>query len=82
MKKLVGYDAKLIKSIIHEEDAVIEIDDKQYHLSLIEESRTTVDEDISDPELKQKIQQTKRDILAGRDFAIDDVVEMMDKGKL
>lgn len=83
MRKLKDNEAKLIKNIIQEKDDVIEMDGKRYYLSLIEETKTLKDEaNESDPEIRQKIEQTKKDIMNGKDFAIDDVVEMIDLGKL
>ena len=83
MKKLKDNEAKLIKDIMLEEDDMIEMDGKRYYLSLIEEAKTLKDTTVeSDPEVQQKIEKTKKDILNGKDFAIDDVVEMIDLGKL
>ena len=68
---------------MHEKDDVIEMDGKRYYLSLIEEAETLKNvAGECDPEIRQKIEQTKKDILNGKDFAIDDVVEMIDLGKL
>ena len=64
-------------------DDVIEMDGKRYYLSIIEEAESLKNTNVeSDPEIKQKIEQTKKDILDGNNFAIDDVVEMIDLGKL
>ena len=58
--------AEVIKEIICEGESIFEIDGKKYFLSLIEEPETTVKEDVeSDPELKQKLLQAKKDILEG-----------------
>jgi len=83
LRKLKGYDAKLIKDIVQKDNALIEINNKKYYLSLIEEPEKLTEADAeSDPELKQKEQQTKKSILNGKSFAIDDVVELIDQGKL
>lgn len=83
MKKLEDKEAKLIKDIISEKDTVIEMDGKRYYISLIEESQTKVNESVeADPDIRREIEQTKKNILNGKDFAIDDVVEMIDLGKL
>jgi hypothetical protein len=83
MKKLNGYAAEVIKEIIHEGEAVFEIDGKRYFLSLIEEPQTTVSEDVEhDPELKQKLLQAKKDILERKVFSTDEVFEMIDQGDL
>jgi len=81
LKKLQGYDAKLIKEILKDEDSVIEIDDKKYVVSLIEKPKIPIS-DESENKPRKKVQQMKLDILNGKEFAIDDVVEMMDQGKL
>lgn len=83
MKKLRSNEAKLIKDIIREDDSVIEMDNKRYYVSLIEEMKTINCGSIeSDPKVMRKFEQTKKGILNGKDFAIDDVVEMIDLGHL
>jgi succinate dehydrogenase/fumarate reductase-like Fe-S protein len=83
LKRLEGFAAELIKDIIHDGESVIEIDGKKYQLTLIEEPETTVKEDVeSDPELKQKLLQAKKDILDGKVYSTDDVLEMIDQGRL
>ncbi|WP_412932904.1 hypothetical protein [Lederbergia ruris] len=79
MKKLSGYAAEVIKEMLHEGESFFEIDGKRYFLSLIEESETTVKEDVThDPELKQKLLQAKRDILEGKVFSTDEVLGMIE----
>ncbi|SET80093.1 hypothetical protein SAMN05421676_108111 [Salinibacillus kushneri] len=83
MRKLDGYEAELIKGLIHEGESVIEIDGRKYHLTLIEEPETTVQEDVdTDPELKQKLLQAKKDILDGKVYSTDEVLEMIDQGEI
>ena len=83
MKKIEGHMAELMKEIIHDGDSVIEIDGKKYYLSLIEKPETTVAEDVeADQELKQKLLQAKRDILNGKAFTTEEVIEMIDQGEL
>lgn len=83
MKKLNGYEAELIKSIIHEGESVIELDGKKYHLSLIEKPETTVKEDVeANPELKQKLLQAKKDITDGKVYSTEDVLEMLEQGEI
>ncbi len=83
MKRLNGYAAEVIKEIICEGESMFEIDGKRYFLSLIEEPETTVREDVeSDPELKQKLLQAKKDILEGNIFSTNEVLEMVEKGEL
>jgi hypothetical protein len=83
MKKLNGYAAEVLKEMIHEGESVFEIDGKRYYLSLIEEQETTIKEDIElDPELKQKLLQAKKNILDGKVYSSDDVLEMIEQGDL
>jgi hypothetical protein len=83
VKKLNGYAAEVIKEMIHEGESVFEIDGKRYYLSLIEEPKTTVNEDVElDPELKQKLLEAKKDIVEGNLFSTDEVLEMIDQGEL
>ena len=83
MKKLKGYAAEVIKDIIREGDSVFEIDGRKYFLSLIEESETTLGEDVEqDTELKQKLLQAKKDILEGNVYSTEDILEMIQKGEL
>jgi hypothetical protein len=56
---------------------------KKYYLTLIEEPETTVQEDVdADSELKQKLLQAKKDILDGRVYSTDEVIEMINQGEL
>ncbi|MBY0149036.1 hypothetical protein [Neobacillus niacini] len=85
MKKFDGYEAQIIKKIIHESEGepVIEIDGKKYFLALIEEPETTVIEDVAtDFELKQKLLQAKKDVLEGKVFSTDEVLELIEQGEL
>jgi hypothetical protein len=83
VEKLNGYAAEVIKEMIHEGESVFEIDGKRYYLSLIEEPKTTVNEDVElDPELKQKLLEAKKDIVEGNLFSTDEVLEMIDQGEL
>jgi uncharacterized protein YlzI (FlbEa/FlbD family) len=83
MKRLEGQSAEVMKGIIHDGDTVIEIDGKKYYLVLTEEPETTVAEDVeADPDLKQKLLQAKKDILDGKTYTTDEVIEMIDQGKL
>lgn len=83
VKKLEGQIAEVIKGIIHDGDSVVEIDGKKYYLSLAEEPDTTVTEDVeTDPELKQKLLQAKKDILDGKTYTTEEVIEMIDQGEL
>ncbi|GGM18978.1 hypothetical protein GCM10011351_00940 [Paraliobacillus quinghaiensis] len=83
MRKLDGYEAELIKSIIHDVESVIELDGKKYHLTLIEKPESTVKEDVNaDAELKQKLLQAKKDVLDGNFHSTEDVLEMIEQGEL
>lgn len=83
MRKLKGYAAEVIKDIIREGESIFEIDGKKYFLSLVDESDTTLREDVEqDPELKQKLLQAKKDILEGKVYTTEDILEMIQKGEL
>lgn len=83
MKKIHGYAAEIIKEMIREGESVFEIDGKKYLLSLIEDSGTTVEEDVeNDLDLKQKLLQAKKDIFEGNVFSTDEIVEMIEQGEL
>jgi hypothetical protein len=83
MKKLNGQAAELIKEIIREGESIFEIEGKRYFLSLIEQPETTVKEDVeSDPVLKQKLLEAKKDIVKGNVFSTDEVLEMIEQGEL
>ena len=83
MKKLEGHMAEVMKEIIYDGDTVIEIDGKEYYLSLIEKPETTVTEDVeSDQELKQKLFQAKKDIVNGKTYTTEEVIERIEQGEL
>lgn len=83
MKKLKGYAAEVIKDIIREGDSIFEIDGRKYYLSIIEESETTLKEDVEqDTELKQKLLQAKKDILEGKVYSTEEILEMIQQGEL
>lgn len=83
LKKLKDNEANLIRDIIRDDDPVIELDNKRYYVSLIKETKIVNNGNAeSDPVVKRKMEQTKKGILNGKDFAIDDVVEMIDLGVL
>lgn len=72
-----------MNEIINEEESVYEIDGKRYHVNFMEEPVTTVKEDIkADPDLKQKLHQAKQDIRDGRVYTTDEVLEMIEQGKV
>jgi len=83
VRKLEGHIAEVMKGIIDDGDTVIEIDGKKYYLFLTEEPETTVTEDVdADPELKQKLLQAKKDILDGKTYTTEEVIEMIDRGEV
>lgn len=82
MKKLKEQEASLIKDIINENGALIEMDNKRYYLSLIEDPVQRSCSEIECEEFKKKVESTKRNILKGQKFIIDDIVDMMDQGVL
>ncbi len=83
MKKLNEIEGEIIKVIIREGGSIFELEGNKYHLSLIDESKTTVKEDIEiDPELKQKLLQAKKDILEDIVYSSEDVIGMIEQGDL
>jgi len=83
MKKIEGQMADVMKEIIAGGDPVVEIEGKKYYLSLIEKPETTVADDVkANPQLKQKLLQAKMDILSGKTYTTDEVVEMIEQRKL
>jgi len=83
MKKIEGQMADVMKEIISDGDPVVEIEGKEYYLSLIEKPETTIAEDVeTDPELKQKLLQAKIEIMNGKTYTTDEVVEMINQGEL
>ncbi len=83
MKKLEGNEAKLFKEIIQEDEMIVEVDGKNYYLSVIETSETTVKEDVEiDPHLKQKLLQAKKDIMDENIYSTEEVLELIDQGKV
>ncbi|HLR59806.1 MAG TPA: hypothetical protein VK094_04985 [Pseudogracilibacillus sp.] len=83
MKKIKGQMADIMKEIISDGDPVVEIEGKEYYLSLIEKTETTIADDVeADPELKQKLLQAKIDILNEKTYTTDEVVEMINQGEL
>ncbi|WP_438313012.1 hypothetical protein [Sporosarcina sp. FA9] len=83
MKKIEGHIAEVMREIISDGDSLVEIDGKKYYLSLIEKPETTVAEDVeANQELKQKLGQAKMDIMNGRTYTTNEVVEMIDQGEL
>lgn len=83
MKKIEGQMADIMKEIISDGDPVVEIEGKEYYLSLIEKPETTIADDVeADPDLKQKLLQAKIDILNGKTYTTDEVAEMINQGEL
>lgn len=83
MKKIEGQMAEVMKEIISDDNPVVEIEGKEYYLSLMEKPETTVANDVeADPKLKQKLLQAKMDILNGKTYTTEEVVEMIDQGEL
>lgn len=83
MWKIEGQMAEVMKEIISDSDPVVEIEGKKYYLSVIEKPETTVADDVeADPELKQKLLQAKMDILNGKTYTTEEVVEMINQGEL
>lgn len=79
MKQLKQQEAEIMKEIIDQNNSFFELDNKRYYLSVIEvpdECRQT-----SNRKPVMKYNQTANDV-NGKNFSIDDVVEMIDLGVL
>lgn len=83
MKKIEGQMADVMKEIVSDGDPVVEIEGKEYYLSLIEKPETTIADDVeADPKLKQKLLKANIDILNVKIYTTDEVVEMINQGEL
>lgn len=83
MKKIKGQMAEMMKEIFSNGNPVIEIEGKKVLPFIIEKMGTTVVEDMkSDPDLKQKLLQAKIDILNGKTYTIEGIVEMINQREL
>lgn len=83
MKRLEGYAAEVIKDIIREESSAFELDGKRYQVISLEESTTTVKEDIEiDSGWELKLRKTRKDILYNEVYSADEVLEMIEQGEL
>ncbi|MDY0393327.1 hypothetical protein ACFSMW_14310 [Virgibacillus halophilus] len=80
MNKLTGDEADLLQKVIEDNDHVIQVGNKRYYVTIMEEpkvpqpNKNILKEEVQDYQLK------KRNILKGKEFSIDDVVEMIDMG--
>lgn len=81
LRKLKEQEAIFIKSIINDE-STIEIDDKEYVLSLIEKPSRIKGNQIPNIKNTEHIAKTKMEILQGKTHKIDDIVDLMDQGVL
>src|SRR5699024_6549235 len=82
MKKLKEKEATFIKDIIDENESVIEMDNKRYYVSLIEEPESIINDEIECKEFKEKVKKAKLNILKGKRFTIDDFVDLIEQGVL
>ncbi|MDY0409090.1 hypothetical protein ACFFIS_17380 [Virgibacillus soli] len=82
MKKLNACEIKFLKDILHHNDALIEMNNKRYYLSLVEEPAISVQKKDICQDVKEKYYQQRKDLLSGKDFSIDDIFEMMEHGIL
>ncbi|PAV30817.1 hypothetical protein CIL05_03600 [Virgibacillus profundi] len=83
MKKLNEHEAKLLKEIICENNAIFEMGNCLYNVSMVDAKLPARPKNKSETtKVQQKYEQTKLDILNGKNFSIDEVVEMMDCGAL
>ncbi|WP_099159694.1 hypothetical protein [Virgibacillus ndiopensis] len=77
MMKLNENEIRLLRTIIEENNSIIELDNKHYYLSAIE-----IHEPNTQNKTTSKLEEKKRNLLNEGKFSIDDVVEMIDQGVL
>lgn len=86
MKKVDGQAAKVLEDIIQDKDQSFEFNGRQYKIVAIDSNgdfETTVTEDVEkDPELKQKLLQSKKDIEKGNYFTSEEMREMIRNGQI
>ncbi|MFD1360101.1 hypothetical protein [Lentibacillus salinarum] len=86
MKKVDGQAAKILEDIIQDKDQSFEFNGRQYKIVAIDNKsdlETTVKEDVEkDPELKQKLLQSKKDIEEGNYFSSEEMREMIRSGQI
>lgn len=81
MKKLNEHEANLIREIIDENNAIFEMEDQLYNVSIVKEKKKGLP-DQAKTENHKRFEQTKLNMLKGEKFSIDEIVEMMDCGAL
>lgn len=86
MKKIDGQAAKILEDIIQDKDQSFEFKGQQYKIVAIDNKsdlETTITEDVEkDPELKQKLLQSKKDIEEGNYFTSEKMREMIRSGQI
>ncbi|WP_188456924.1 hypothetical protein [Virgibacillus oceani] len=80
MLKLNESEMKFIRTIIEENNSIIELDNKHYYLSAIEIHESPIKK--NDPETNERLEKKKLNLLNDGKFSIDEVVEMIDQGVL
>jgi hypothetical protein len=81
LKKLEGTNAELFKTWVHDnKDTIVDIEGKHY---LVKPIKNIVQEEIeSDNELKELIQQAKKDIANGEVYSTDQIMDAIEKDQL
>lgn len=86
MKKVDGQATKVLEDIIQDKDQSFEFKGQQYKIVAIDNKsdlETTITEDVEkDPELKQKLLQSKKDIEEGNYFTSEEMREMIRSGQI
>lgn len=80
MNKLTGDEADLLQKVIEDNDHLIQVGNKRYYVSIMEEPKIPEPNESMLKEKSKDYQRKKRNILKGKEFSIDDVVEMIDMG--
>lgn len=78
VKRLNENEEKFLQTIIEKDNALFKMEGKVYTISLVQESKQPLKVTMQPSSIEEK----KKNILEGKEFSIDDVVDMMDSGVL
>ncbi|MFD2629907.1 hypothetical protein [Oceanobacillus kapialis] len=78
MKRLNEKEEKFLQTIIEKDNALFQMEGKVYTISLVQETQRPLEMTKQSSPIEEK----KKNILEGKEFSIDEVVDMMDSGVL
>ncbi|WP_404454766.1 hypothetical protein [Oceanobacillus kapialis] len=78
MKRLNEKEEKFLQTIIEKDNALFQMEGKVYTISLVQETERPLEMTNQSSPIEEK----KKNILEGKEFSIDEVVDMMDSGVL